>query len=72
MNENTPKLVSNIDPYVYQTLASIVGSEVVVQTTKGTVSGMLKGAFPDHAIVDSHGGSFFIRIEQIVWILPKG
>lgn len=72
MNEQTPSFVSHIDPYVYQTLQGITGVTVIVQTTGGTVTGILKTVMPDHIVVDSGGSSFFIRIQQIVWVIPKG
>ena len=72
MNKQTPSFVSAIDPYVYQTLQGITGSMVVVQTAQGTVSGRLKTVMPDHIVVESGGSPFFIRTQQIVWVIPKG
>jgi hypothetical protein len=72
MSQLTPSFVSNIDPYVYQTLQGVVGGVVVVQTTKGTVTGKLTTVMPDHIVVESGGSPFFIRIQQIVWVIPKG
>ncbi|MFO1446170.1 YuzF family protein [Bacillus sp. Bva_UNVM-123] len=72
MNQETSSYVSHIDPYVYHTLQSIIKSMVIVETTKGTVSGSLKSVMPDHIIVESGGSSFFIRTQQIVWVIPKG
>ncbi|WP_332696420.1 YuzF family protein [Halalkalibacter lacteus] len=72
MNQQTPSFVSQIDPYVYQTLQEITGTMVVIQTTRGTVSGRLKTVMPDHIVVESGGSPFFIRTQQIVWVIPKG
>lgn len=72
MNQQRPSLVSHIDPYVYQTLQGITGAMVVVQTTQGTVSGRLKTVMPDHIVVESGESPFFIRTQQIVWVIPKG
>ncbi|UII56392.1 YuzF family protein [Cytobacillus spongiae] len=72
MSQLTPSFVSNIDPYVYQTLQGVVGGVVVVQTTKGTVTGKLTTVMPDHIVVESGGSPFFIRIQQIVWVIPRG
>lgn len=71
MNQETPTFVSHIDPYVYHTLQGITGVMVVVQTTKGTVTGNLKTVMPDHIVVESGGSPFFIRIQQIVWVIPR-
>ncbi|TXC82222.1 DUF2642 domain-containing protein [Metabacillus litoralis] len=72
MNQQTPSFVSHIDPYVYQTLQGITGSKVVVQTSQGTVTGRLKTVMPDHIVVESGGSPFFIRTQQIVWVIPRG
>lgn len=72
MNQETPSFVSHIDPYVYHTLQGIMESMVVVQTTRGTVTGRLKAVMPDHIVVESGGSSFFIRMQQIIWVIPKG
>lgn len=72
MNQQTTSFSSVIDPYVFQTLQGITGASVVVQTTKGTVTGMLKNVMPDHIVVESGGSPFFIRTQQIVWVIPRG
>ena len=58
------------DPYVYETLKSIIGSSVVIETTKGGIHGNISAVQPDHVVLDSHGKLFFIRICKIVWVMP--
>ena len=72
MNQQTPSFVSHIDPYVYQTFQGIAGAFVVVQTIRGSVSGRLKTVMPDHIVVESGGSPFYIRTQQIIWVIPKG
>jgi hypothetical protein len=60
-----------IDPFVYQTLSTIVGREITVQTTRGSVRGSLKTVMPDHIVVESAGTPFFIRTQQIIWVFPN-
>ena len=36
----------------------------------GSIEGKLIGAKPDHVILESNGNTFFIRIKEIVWIMP--
>ncbi|MGM7636617.1 YuzF family protein [Bacillus sp. Hm123] len=72
MNQQTPSFASHIDPYVYQMFQGVTGTELVVQTTQGTVSGRLKTVMPDHIVVESGGSPFYIRIQQIVWVIPRG
>ncbi|WP_053361489.1 YuzF family protein [Bacillus sp. FJAT-27251] len=72
MNQQSPSFVSHIDSYVYHALQGVTGSMVAVQTTKGTVTGRLNSVMPDHIVVESGGSPFYIRIQQIVWVIPRG
>jgi hypothetical protein len=63
-------LQSFYDPYVYQTLMTIVGQTVTVQTIRGSVRGSLKTVMPDHIVVESNETPFFIRTQQIIWVFP--
>jgi hypothetical protein len=65
------QMVTYVDPYVYQTLQTVVGKTLVVQTMQGNLRGVLIDVFPDHIVVDVSGSSFFIRIQNIVWVLPE-
>nr|WP_254434272.1 YuzF family protein [Halobacillus sp. Marseille-Q1614] len=60
-----------VDPYVYQTLSSIIGQGVVVETTQGSVRGNLQTVMPDHIVVEVAEVPFFIRTQQIVWVSPS-
>ncbi|MFC7322105.1 YuzF family protein [Halobacillus campisalis] len=62
--------LSLYDPYVVQTLQSVSGSSVTVQTTHGSVRGILTNVMPDHIVVENSGTPFFIRIQQIIWVFP--
>lgn len=59
------------DPYVFQTLQTVIGKAVVVQTERGSVRGTLKQVVPDHIVVESGGNSFYIRTQQIIWVVPN-
>ena len=67
---NNNNLLSFYDPYVYQTLKTIVGKLVTVQTIRGSVRGSLKNVLPDHIVVESNGTPFFIRTQQNIWVFP--
>ena len=58
------------DPYVYETLQSIIGATVVIETEIGSVHGEIKDVKPDHVVLESHGKLFFVRTKEIVWIMP--
>lgn len=72
MNSHSQNVSMNsaIDPYVYQTLLSIQGTSIVVQTTQGSVRGLLKTVMPDHVVVEVSENPFFVRTQQIVWVHP--
>ncbi|CUA80302.1 MULTISPECIES: YuzF family protein [Anoxybacillus] len=67
----TPQFMAFIDPYVYQTLQAIRGKEVVIETVRGNVHGTIQDVKPDHIVLRSNDTLFFVRIQQIVWIMPK-
>ncbi|MFK3961554.1 YuzF family protein [Guptibacillus hwajinpoensis] len=66
-----PQLISSVDPYVYQTLMSIEGRMITVQTTNGSLQGMLQSVMPDHIVLQVNETPFFVRIQQIVWVFPN-
>ncbi|RDU36029.1 hypothetical protein DRW41_15685 [Neobacillus piezotolerans] len=59
------------DPYVFQALSGIVGSNVAVETSRGSVRGRLASVQPDHIVVELGRNAFFIRTAQIVWVVPN-
>ncbi|MBJ8054390.1 DUF2642 domain-containing protein [Bacillus cereus] len=59
-------MVSVPNPYVYQTLQSVIGKHVVIET----VGGKLKNVKPDHLLIEDKV-PHIVRIQQIVWIMPK-
>ena len=75
MQAKTPTLMTSLgevelegyyDLFVYETLLPVIK----IQMSTGTIEGKLIGAKPDHAILESNGNTFFIRIQEIVWIMP--
>jgi len=79
LQAKTPTLMTSLgevelegyyDLFVYETLLSVVGSTLKIQMSTGSIEGKLIGAKPDHAILESNGNTFFIRIQEIVWIMP--
>lgn len=59
-------MVSTPNPYVYQTLQSVIGKHVVIETVRGK----LKDVKPDHLLIEDTV-PYIVRIQQIVWIMPK-
>ncbi|WP_445667125.1 DUF2642 domain-containing protein [Paenibacillus sp. FSL E2-8871] len=64
-------VVYPVDPYVVETLKSVIGKQVVLETTRGGVSGCVVDVKPDHVVLDTRGRKFFVRISEIVWIMPE-
>ncbi len=64
-------MVYPIDPYVVETLMSVKGKQVVIETTRGGISGCVMDVKPDHVVLDTRGRKFFVRICEIVWIMPE-
>ncbi len=63
-------MVSVPNPYVYQTLQSVIGKHVVIETVRGNIRGKLKDLKPDHLLIEDTV-PYIVRIQQIVWIMPK-
>jgi hypothetical protein len=69
--QNGPMNVVVVEPYVYSALRNLIGKRVVLDTTRGSVSGIVRDAKPDHVVVQEHDSTFFVRIREIVWIMPE-
>lgn len=71
-NKHIPIQVSYIDAHVVSVLKSILGQRIVVETVRGSLSGKLMDVQPDHIVLGEkyESSSFFIRIAEIVYIMP--
>lgn len=71
-NMQMTKFTTLVDPYVVETLGTIIGESVVVETIRGSIQGILEGVKPDHIILKTYDGdtTFYIRIQQIVSVMP--
>lgn len=70
-NHLTPQYRTMVDPFVVQTLQTVIGKELIVQTTKDTIRGILNDVKPDHIMLMAGDSPFFIRIQQIVSVMPE-
>lgn len=74
MLQNTQPInyITPIDPYVVETLRSIIGQPVLIETVRGTLQGILEDVKPDHIIVKAYDNNtmFYVRIQQIVYVMP--
>lgn len=55
------------DPFVYETLMGLQNKSIAVQTTRGSVRGVLRKVMPDYIVVHMGGTPFYIRTDQIIW-----
>ncbi|MRN52862.1 DUF2642 domain-containing protein [Paenibacillus sp. LC-T2] len=64
-------VVHPVDPYVVETLRSLGGKWVHLETTRGRIEGCIVDCKPDHVVLDNRGKKIFVRICEIVWIMPE-
>lgn len=66
-----PMQVVVIEPYVYAAVRSLIGKRAVLDTVRGSVSGMVVDAKPDHVVIQERDSTFFVRLSEVVWIMPE-
>ena len=61
-----------VDPYVVDALKTLIGKSVVIETVRGNLQGIVADVKPDHVVVESYDNDtlFFVRIQQIVHVMP--
>lgn len=62
------EMVSLVDSYLYQRLLSFRNMNVVINTTKNPLQGLLNSVSPDHVVIEVSNTPFYVRIQEIVWI----
>jgi hypothetical protein len=65
-----PIQVVVIEPYVYAAVRSLIGKRAVLDTVRGSVSGIVVDAKPDHVVIQERDSTFFVRLCEVVWIMP--
>ena len=63
------EMVSNVDPYLYQRLLGFKNKNVVINTTKNPLQGLLQSVNTDHVVIKVSQTPFYVRIQEIVWIM---
>ncbi|MBU3112689.1 DUF2642 domain-containing protein [Clostridium lacusfryxellense] len=71
-NEHPINYTTIIDPYIVETLKTIIGRSVLIETVRGSLQGMLVEVKPDHIVVKTYGTEtvFYIRLQQIIYVMP--
>ncbi|NEY73034.1 YuzF family protein [Bacillus mesophilus] len=65
-----PEEIVVSEPYVFSAVSTLIGSPVVIETTRGRISGMLMDGKPDPLIIKVGDSTFFVRLCEVVWIMP--
>lgn len=70
--QSIPMPVSCVDPYLVSALMPMTGKKLVVETVRGSLTGMLMDVKPDHIVIGEPQGDskFYIRTAEIVHIMP--
>lgn len=66
--QSAVEVVSIVDSYLYQRLLSFKDKNVVINTTKNPLQGILHSVSPDHVVIEVSDTPFYVRIQEIVWI----
>ncbi|MBP1176756.1 hypothetical protein JOE49_004008 [Paenibacillus sp. PvR133] len=64
-------MVNPVDHCVVEALMSLVGKVVILETTRGRLDGCVVNVKQDHVILEERHRKFFVRIAEIVWIMPE-
>ncbi|AEN90034.1 hypothetical protein BMWSH_3152 [Priestia megaterium WSH-002] len=70
-NYETPSMVTHVDPYVYATLQSVQGKDVVIETVRGSVRGRVKNVKIDHVVIAAKGSTFLFEFSKLCGLCPN-
>jgi len=65
-----PLYTTSIDPFVVVRLQTVIGQNLIVETTRDSIRGQLSEVQPDHIVLKAGDSPIFVRIQQIVSIMP--
>ena len=63
---NPVQQVKSVDPYVTEALKCLIGTFVVIETTRGRIDGTILDVKPDHVLLQQYKTQVFVRISEIV------
>lgn len=71
-NISSPMDMLYVEPYVMSALKPLIGTKVVIETTRGGLHGVLVDVKPDHIVLGEPYDDtvFLIRMAEIVHIMP--
>lgn len=65
-----PEMMTPVEPSWLKRLISIMGMEVVIETTRNSLYGRLLGVEHDHIVLQIGHRVTFIRCQQIISVMP--
>jgi len=65
-----PEMITPVEPSWLKRLLSVMGMEVVVETTRNSLYGRLLEVEHDHVVLQVGPGVAFIRCQQIISVMP--
>lgn len=65
------KQVVVVEPFVYGTVSTLVGKRAVIETSRGNLSGTVIDVKPDHLVLQERESTFFVRLMEVIWIMPE-
>lgn len=65
-----PEQVVVVEPFVYSATCTLVGKPVVLETSRGRLTGLVMDVKPDHLVIQERDSTFFVRLCEVVWIMP--
>ncbi|WP_188540742.1 DUF2642 domain-containing protein [Paenibacillus segetis] len=64
-------VVNPVDHCVVDALMCLIGKVVILETTRGRIDGCVLEVKQDHVVLEQRNKNFFVRIAEIVWIMPE-
>jgi hypothetical protein len=65
-----PEMITPVEPSWLKRLVTIIGMEVVVETTRKELYGKLLAVEHDHIVLQIKYGIAFVRCQQIISVMP--
>ena len=65
-----PEMITPVEPSWLKRLVTMIGMEVVIETTRKELYGKLLAVEHDHIVLQIKYGITFIRCQQIISVMP--
>jgi len=65
-----PEMITPVEPSWLKRLVTLIGMEVVVETTRKELYGKMLAVEHDHIVLQIKYGITFVRCQQIISVMP--